>query len=163
MRIFKRLLTKKGGVTAIEFAMLAPVFFTLFMGIIEVGLTISLDSALNTGLRAAARKGIAQPTSAAEINATLREHMGGFYNEEKMNIIVVPYAGGIRDPQIRADLLRLRTNPETFFGSSGGGIDDQRGQVVLYGVRYEWGGFTRLMAAFLPENLYAISIVKNEQ
>jgi Flp pilus assembly protein TadG len=49
------LLKDKGGATALEFAMCAPVFFALMMGIVELGLATWMQVTLQQGVEAAAR------------------------------------------------------------------------------------------------------------
>lgn len=44
----------RGGV-ALEFALIAPVFFSLLMGLVEIGLLIWMQLALQQGVEAAAR------------------------------------------------------------------------------------------------------------
>jgi len=47
--------THIGGATALEFALCAPAFFMLVMGIVEAGLLVWMQLALQQGVEAAAR------------------------------------------------------------------------------------------------------------
>jgi Flp pilus assembly protein TadG len=51
-RIFRK---DSGGTTALEFALCAPAFFALVMGIVEGGLLVWMQLALQQGVEAAAR------------------------------------------------------------------------------------------------------------
>jgi len=51
----RRLLSACGGATALEFALCAPAFFTLVMGIVQAGLLVWMQLALQQGVEAAAR------------------------------------------------------------------------------------------------------------
>ena len=167
MKSFRNLITQNKAVAAIEFAILAPVFFLLFMGIFEFGLTIFYDSSLNTGIRTVARQGIPRGTSATQIQTIMNTNLGGLYNSEKATFVVKAY-NEFNDPAFIADKNAFLTDPDSFFTGAGAGSDPvipiaQSGKIMLYGVRYEWGGITNLMTPFIPANLYAFSIVRNEE
>lgn len=170
MKILNKLIVKKDGVTAIEFAILAPVFFLLFLGIIEVGLTVFLDSSLNTGVRDVARKGVTNGYSNSnEVNNVLRTHLAGMYNEDRMRVIVRAIEANPNNPTSELNDLQaisdeLTADPEAFFAAgSFSPAANQAGAITVYAVRYRWGGFSSLVAPFLPDNLYAISVVRNEE
>lgn len=61
--MLKRICRDKSGTTALEFAMTAPVFFALIAGIVEVGIVLWAQLALQQGAEAAAR--------CASVNQTL--------------------------------------------------------------------------------------------
>lgn len=170
MKILRKLIVKKEGVTAIEFAILAPVFFLLFLGIIEVGLTVFLDSSLNTGVRDVARKGVTNGyNNRTEVEDILRRHLSGMYDDDRLTIVVRAVEAQKDNPE--SELLDLQqisdaitADPDAFF--NGGGFSpalNQSGAITVYAVRYRWGGFSSLVAPFLPDNLFAISVVRNEE
>lgn len=169
------------AVTAIEFAIIAPLFFLIFMGIIEVGLTMFVDSTMNTALRSAARKGI--PEGYANVQLMRNEmqgYMSGIYADApRMTISVtsIPPAeigddGRISLNDAENELAELEAisaqfleDPAALFGNQDSfstSIDEQSGAITIYAAQYEWGGFTGIVGAFLPEYLYAVSIVRNE-
>jgi Flp pilus assembly protein TadG len=53
--IKRRLLPDSCGATALEFALCAPAFFMLVMGMVELGLLVWMQLALQQGVEAAAR------------------------------------------------------------------------------------------------------------
>lgn len=59
----KRIRRDQTGTTAVEFALTAPIFFALIAGIIEIGIVLWTQLALQHGAEAAAR--------CASVNATL--------------------------------------------------------------------------------------------
>jgi Flp pilus assembly protein TadG len=50
-----RFLSNIGGATALEFALCAPAFFMLVMGIVQIGLLVWMQLSLQQGVEAAAR------------------------------------------------------------------------------------------------------------
>lgn len=177
--LLKRFLQKKDGVTAVEFAILAPLFFLLFLGIIEVGLTTFVDSGLNAAIRDIARAGVAKELSAAEAKDTFRKHLSGLARDyeagQGMRLCVydVSSQGGVRGPHDEMDKLKELANTfreggenarNSFFNSCGSTFNtSQSGNLMLYAVRYDWGGFSQLVGVFLPKYLYALIIVRNEE
>lgn len=61
--MLKRACRDKSGVTAVEFALTAPVFFALIAGIVEIGIVLWTQVSLQHGAEAAAR--------CASVNQTL--------------------------------------------------------------------------------------------
>ena len=181
MKKFNKFIRNNKAVTAIEFAILAPVFFLIFMGIIEVGLTMFVDSTLNTALRSAARKGIPTGyTNAQNFRNVMDDYMAGIYRDGPDMVITVrsitppkndstnhiSLTDSERELKELEDIsTQLSTNPSVFFGIKDNfapSIDQQSGAITVYAAKYKWGGFTKLVGAFLPDNLYAVSIVRNE-
>jgi Flp pilus assembly protein TadG len=61
---------RRSGVTAIEFALVAPLFFVLVLGIIEFGRAFMVMELLNEAARQACRQAIIEGTSSAQIKQT---------------------------------------------------------------------------------------------
>jgi len=181
MRLMRKFLRNNKAVTAIEFAIIAPVFFLIFMGIIEVGLTMFVDSTMNTALRSAARQGIPDGyTNVQKFRNVMDDYMAGIYADApKMTITVIsippvePDANGninLADSEQELQELedistQFSRNPASFFGNEdrfSTSLVEQSGAITIYAAQYQWGGFTKMVGAFLPDNLYAVSIVRNE-
>jgi Flp pilus assembly protein TadG len=167
-----RFITKdRKGATAIEFAIIALPFFMLFMGIIEIGLTMFVDSSLNSAIRTVARQGVATGyNNKGEIAPIMQAHMAGTYRDIsadsadiKFRMVVIPDVGTI-DSGTTTVLKKYTDDPEQIFSAPSvlPSIDSQKGKVVIYAAKYKWNGYTNLMAPILPDNLYAITVVKNE-
>jgi len=61
---------QRRGVTSIEFALVAPLFFVLMLGIIEFGRAFMVMELLNESARQACRQAIVEGTSSAQIKLT---------------------------------------------------------------------------------------------
>jgi hypothetical protein len=182
MKRFYKFIRNNKAVTAIEFAILAPVFFLIFMGIIEVGLTMFVDSTMNTALRSAARKGIPDGyANVQDFRNVMDNYMGGIYRDGPKMIIAVESiappskdaAGNINLADSEREIQELENfsaqftnDPNSFFIGDkdrfAPSLAQQSGAITIYTARYEWGGFTELVGVFLPDHLYAVSIVRNE-
>ncbi len=154
--------------TAVEFAIIAPLFFLLFIGIIEVGLTMFFESSINTGLRAAARAGVTQyQPDGTQINSIMNANLGGLYKTSSSRVVIKTYAD-LDDANLTADRTAFLANPDSFFsGSTPGTIvmpssANQNGTIMIYGIKYSWGGITGIMRPFIPANIYSFTIVRNE-
>lgn len=164
MKFLKLFRKNKDGVTAIEFAILAPVFFLLFMGIIEVGLTMFVDSSLNAAIRETSRKAIGKELTIADRNAIFQKHMAGLYNDVKLKIVNTSIATDTDTeiPKLKEISDAFIEDPENYVDNGSYEAGDQSGRIVVYVARYQWGGFSGLVAPFLPEYLYAVTVVRNE-
>ena len=164
----KRFLQAKKAVTAIEFALLAPLFFLLFVGIIEFGITIFVDSAINTALRTVAREGAAQQMTSGRAQEILQQHMAGTYRAPGAGMTFCAVAIPIDNPEAELTMLEaaanhIRTRPEVpLTGCDTSFPDTHSGAIVIYRMTYEWGGFTRIMSQFLPDPIYAFTVIRNE-
>ena len=159
------------AVVAIEFAIIAFPFFMLLMAIIEVGLTTFFDSTLNTALRAAARQGIAQGyDSEAQIIQIMQDKSGGIFNSGSATFAYVTYSD-----LNNAQLATYAQDPTTLFVPSNNFAStmankdaQQNGKIVIYALKYKWGGFTQIFShigagfELVPQNIYAITVVRNE-
>jgi hypothetical protein len=170
MRPIRCITKDRKGATAIEFAIIALPFFLLFMGIIEIGLTLFVDSSLNSGVRTVARQGVATGYSNFnQITPILKAHMAGTYRDITSDSATVKFRMVVLNDLTDASgattvLKQYSDNPELIFSAPAGlpTLDAQKGKVVIYAAKYKWGGFTKLLAPLLPANLYAITVVKNE-
>lgn len=78
IRSSKRLLAKhRRGVAAVEFAIVAPVFFLLVVGFIELGRGLMVQQVLTNASRVGARQAIALHTSASEVETVTKEYATG--------------------------------------------------------------------------------------
>ena len=158
--------------TAIEFALIAPIFFLLFIGIIEFGLTMFMNSSLQTGIRAYARNGITQGQTYDQLNQMMEGYTGGVYNPKKMSLLI--FNAGTSYSNLTPIKTSFFADPDgSFDNQTSGGTFDNRNPpalttycasnaILLYGIRYDWGGITNLLSPFIPKELYAFTIVRNE-
>ena len=175
---------KKEGATALEFAIIAPVFFILLMGIVEIGLIMFVESLLAGSLANGARigkTGYTEGERAAYIKSEIIRLSGGFLDSDQLQVTPLHYDShaniGQIEPCIPANIDPcLGTVPNIHFSDiNDNGIRDDRGiagpggrnRVVLYKASYSWPIFTPFMATFFGNgnNVYefsATAIVKNE-
>lgn len=165
----RNFLKNSKAATAIEFAIIAPVFFLLFVGIIEFGVTMFMDSSLNTAIRTVARQGVPGPayTDMTPINNMMLSNTGGMWNPDPdHNKFIMLSFDNFSDPAFAAARDSFLAGPEAFFASHSSvtpGTVTQSNKIIIYGVQYKWGGITGLMGPFIPKYLYAFSIVRDEQ
>ncbi|MBL0942437.1 MAG: pilus assembly protein [Alphaproteobacteria bacterium] len=126
-------LTSQDGTALIEFAILAPIFIFLLIGLIELGLMLVIQNALDAGAAQAARYGMTGRVNNTQDRSTS-------INGEIFKILAT-YSWGLIDPSKVQISVRAyntisdadnKTNPGLAgsFGSSG--------QTVTYTLRYPW-------------------------
>lgn len=160
------LLNDRKGVTAIEFALIAPILFLLTFGIIEYSLVMftssAIESATHIGSRlgktgyvdpAAPTPGPAPITRENYIRQLIRARVGRLIN----------YSNLIIESKVYPTLPAANGSPGDPTGSLGGG-----GQVVEYTVRYKWPILTPIMKQFLGDqdgnfNIVSTMLVRNEE
>ncbi|TAF76966.1 MAG: pilus assembly protein [Alphaproteobacteria bacterium] len=185
LRYLSKIRKNEHGVTAIEFALIAPVLFLITMGVIEFGIILFVSTTLEAAVNDAARQGTT----------------GNAYEDRQSarNGATAPKMS--REDYIRAEILRIggtAVNPSkiniscTNLGDSFGNVtqrtsgnfqcgdaptdnrvscaDSQLGQAgtqtaILYTATVCWELFTPLIGNFFPNNTYPIRatmLVQNE-
>lgn len=185
-------ITDTHGGTAIEFALLMPVFFVFIIGMFDVGTMMIIRTSLEEGAREASRYGITGGKSSTQsrgesINTTVINSIqtisGGIVDTSKIVITVKSYSAltGVGQPEPFID-----TNgdgkyegpgqpggPEPFTDTNGNGIWDADqgvtgsfgvgGQAVQYIINYTWKPF---VLGFIPSlgsiTLTGTATVSNE-
>lgn len=157
-----RSLRKNEGITTIEFALLAPIFFLLLIGIIEIGLIMYVSTVLEGATALGARVGK---------TGFIPE---GMTRSEYIEDAVISKTSGLLDP----DRIRLRVVPIETWTDSWVEEDDPcppipepcavdaggPGDIVLYETSYEWDIFTPMMGKFFGESITisGVTPVRNE-
>lgn len=180
----RQLLRRADGVSALEFALIAPAFVLTVVGIMEVSMIAFATSLLEGGLREAARFGI---TGLAGNNGTREQRIVDIINENGAGIVTVDPTNvttrtyknftDIGDPEPFVDLDGSGDytpgEPFTDVNCSGaweadmGGLGaGDGGDVVIYEVNYDYPLMTGMLAPFLGQNgtfpLSASVAVRNE-
>jgi Flp pilus assembly protein TadG len=168
MRIRKNrliaLIRNNQGVTALETALVMPVFLLLMFGIIEFGLMMHVSSLVENATHEAARKGSTgndysdlNPDNldrTAFIQAHLRARLGGWASDDGTLSITTQTAGSI-----------VNFNPGGAGGVAAAGFG-QRGEAVLYIVTYNWRILTPMMGQIIGTNgvlpIRSTVVVQNE-
>jgi len=157
----KNLLSDNKGSAAIEFALVSPVFFLLFIGVFEVGAVMLVKTSLETAILEVSRFGrtgsiVAGQTQQQTAVALADQYSFGLVDPSKLVLTVTPYASFSAIPL-------LATAPNT--GTQDFGVGKQP---VLYTLSYNWIFFTPLVGKYLSPTgnnailLTASAVIENE-
>lgn len=170
------------GTTIIEFALIAPVFFLIFMGIIEMGLIYFTQSVLDGALAHGARVGMTGSSVGrnrdAHILNEIARYTGGYLDASRIDVSIRSYTSfvniGEPEPCIAPPVAPCSgIAGVNFVDVNGNGTwDDDQGRtgggnandVVLYRVEYDWSVITPLMSHIVGNNVEIVSTatVRNE-
>lgn len=162
--IFSRFIRHHEGATAIEFAMVLPVFLLFVFGIFEFGLIMHVSSLVENATHEGARYGITG-SSYEDLNPDgmprdqfieqyIRKRVGMWVRQDEQILVTTKVVGNIVD-----------------LGRGGAVTDDdagagQGGQAVIYNVDYFWKIMTPFMASLIGEDgtfrIHTTVVVKNE-
>ena len=181
-----RLLACRRGAGAIEFALAAPVLFFFVVGIMEVGMVLFVNTALEGGVRQASRIGMTGyvpegMTREEAITQIILDNGMGLIDPQKIVIETTTYEsfGAVGTPGETYDDENGNgeyDSGEPFDDANGNGAYDGEpgvpglggaGDVVLYQVSYDWPMITGLLASALggadgKVSLSASIAVRNE-
>jgi Flp pilus assembly protein TadG len=148
------------GTTAVEFALIAPAFFIVFLGIFEIGAVILIQTSLETSILQVSRFGrtgsvVSGQTSEQTAVALADEYSFGLVNPANLILTVTPYASFSAMPT----LANAPNSGTQNFGTGN--------QAVLYTLSYNWNFFTPLVGDLLSNGtgsitLTASAVVENE-
>lgn len=149
------------GATAIEFAIVAPVLFLLIFGIIEFGLMMSTQSALDGAATHAARtyKALARSGNPGANTATIHG-------------LITQYGSGLVDPSRTRVVARRLANWGTASmpanrPNSNSGLSGSTSEIIQYRVYYDYYTYTPFLSQILGGQrgvltLRASTVVQNE-
>ena len=66
---------QRRGIAAVEFAVIAPVFFILLIGIVEFGRMLMVQQVLTNASREGARRAVQEEATAAEVKQLVRDYL----------------------------------------------------------------------------------------
>jgi Flp pilus assembly protein TadG len=177
-------ISNNDGVTAVEFAMVAPVLILLVTGIIEFGLIFAADIVLKNATYDASRTGrtgfiTEESTQDGTVQKIVRQEAGILMDADKISIKSSAYSGfdTLQKPEPFIDKNKngVRDDGENFTDVNGNGVYDLdqgrtgyggTSEVVLYTVTYPWRLFTPLIGKIIGTDgvltLRATAIVQNE-
>lgn len=183
--VWKRLRACRRGVTAIEFAVVAPAVFLTVAGIIELAMIMFVSTLSEGGLREASRfsiTGFIPPgmTREERILEILEEHTIGLVDMNQATVVykVYPSFDDIGKPEPFTDSAPANGTydaGEAFQDINGNGQWDSDmgaaglggpGDIVLYTIEYDWDLMTPLVSPFVGTNgklsMKSSVAVKNE-
>lgn len=89
------------GASAVEFAVVAPVFFLIVLGLIEIGRACMVTELLTDAARRACRKAVIEGTSSSSIQSTATDFLSTVgINGETANVYVNDTPAGSADVSI---------------------------------------------------------------
>lgn len=125
--------TSQDGSTLIEFAILAPIFIFILIGLFEVGLMLVIQNALDAGVTQAARYGMTGRTSNNQDRST--SVSGELFK------ILHTYSGGLIDPskiQISVQAYNTLSEADNQAAPGQAGSFGSAGQTIVYTLSYPW-------------------------
>lgn len=180
----RRFAFDRRGATAVEFAIVAPLLFTLLLGIVEMGLCFTADMVLQNATKMAARTGRTgyvddASTRDATVRKVVREQANVLLDDTKLSFNSKAYGSpdkiGAPEPFVDANSNGKRDDGESYTDVNGNGkwdkdsgVDGYGGasQIVVYTVSYPWSFFTPLIGELISSNgtltLSATAVVQNE-
>ncbi len=182
---FKRLRVNRDGTAIIEFALVAPMFFLMLMGIIEIAMLMFTHSVLAGAIIHGARvgkTGYSVGDRETYIRSEILRLAGNFLVPSQLTITSLNYdtyenigvpepcltplcAGGL--PNVDYSDVNGNSQWDADQGTTGAGI---RNRIVLYTATYSWRFFTPLIGRILGTlrggryeyDVTAVTTVKNE-
>ncbi len=169
------------GVTAVEFAMIAPVFILVLMGIVEFSLVMFVTSVMEGATSASGRYGKTGYTAAGstrqqQIIDTVSKRTAGLLDPAQITVTTKVYPSfdsiNQEEPYIDTNRNGNHDTDELYTDVNGNGQWDSSGvaglgnanDVVVYTVSYPWVINTPIIAKFLGSPIIVSSrtVVKNE-
>lgn len=179
--LFRR---RQEGATAVEFTLVAPLFFMVMWGTVEVAM-LGLGSTLLEGaVREAGRVGITGyspegTTREQHIKNTIKKYTINFIDVDKLKIDTKSYTsfGGVGQPETFVDKFPFNgkyDEGESFTDTNGNGKWDadqgksglgDPGSIVVYTLSYDWewfAGYAKEIFGVTPVTLKSSVAVRNE-
>lgn len=181
-RHLKQLRRNKDGVTAIEFAIIAPVLVMMVMGTMEISLMMYARSIMEGATFISSRTGkvgyVAEGMTQQEtIVAALKQRAGILMNTDNITVTPKSYGSfsevGEPEPFTDANGNGVRDYAENYTDINGNGTYDEdmgydsygaSAQITMYTITYDWPIFTPVLQPFFgaSKTLTAVTVVKNE-
>lgn len=180
---YQRFLRNEHGITALEFAMVAPVFMLLVMGVVEMSLimftSVALESATNNTARLGKTGYVASnKTRQQTILDNVKAKTAGLLNPNDIQVSTEVYSNFDKVGQPEPCISPVNppctgTAGINFVDVNGNGTWDQdmaqsgqgnAGDVVVYTVSYRWQIMTPMVGSIIgnPFTISARSVVRNE-
>ncbi len=181
---FRRLSSARDGIAALEFALIAPAFLMLLLGVIETSLVMLTQNTLESAIFSATRTGktgyvASNSTQIQTIMNTLNTRAGLLLNTSLINVTYKSYSqfSEIGQPEafVDANGNGTRDSGENYTDTNGNGqYDTDMGasgvgtgsQIVVYTISYPWKIYTPIIGKLFSNNgnltLTARAVVQNE-
>lgn len=155
----KKYLINSQGATALEMAIIGPIFLIFLLGIFEVGMIMLIKTSMEMAILETVRFGrtgstVSGQTASQTAVGLATTYSFGLINPSKMRLTVSAYPSYAAVPNFNA----LPDNGSQNFGTSN--------QIVVYTLAYDWHFFTPLVGNLLSSSNFitirASSVVMNE-
>ena len=182
--MFVRLVKNERGVTAIEFAILAPVLFAFMFAIIELSLMFFVEHTIENATFNVSRMGKtgfveAGQTREDTIRRYLEQRTFGLLDVDQIAIESKSYTNytnvGQAEPYTDANGNGQHDAGENYTDVNGNGVYDldqgaagqgEASEIVLYTITYPWQMITPILGDFIGDNgayiIQSTAVVKNE-
>ncbi len=170
------------GAVALEFALILPVLLTFFFGIIEVALSVFINSSIESAVFEASRFGVTGGTTPGvtrqdRVLDIVGERTYGLVDMDTVTVDTLVYDTfsdiGKPEPFVDANANAVYDAGETFTDVNGNGVWDADmglaglggpSDVVVYQLTYDWGIVTPLMRRVMGNSVEMVSsvAVRNE-
>jgi Flp pilus assembly protein TadG len=150
-------LREKKGQTLVEFALILPIIFLLFFGLLDLGVMFYVNLTMQNAVRQGARESVVGsssggPTQRSALIQTIRDSSNGLYDKD---------ANG--QPQLTTYIVTPGSSTfSNFTGANIGGA----GQIVMVQLDYTWPLITHILSPFFPNDEYRFTVkatMRNEQ
>jgi Flp pilus assembly protein TadG len=75
--VFRRMRKSRRGAAVLEFAIVAPIFFLVIIGMVELGRAVMVQQVLTNAAREGARRAILEQTSKSEVELAVNDYLAG--------------------------------------------------------------------------------------
>lgn len=179
----RALLRNQQGITALEFAVIAPVFLVIVMGVIELSMIMYANTILEAATNSTARFGKTgfDPSGTTREQAiidSIHTRSAGLLDTSRINMVTKVYADfskiGQPEPCLNPNRPPCNGTPGVNFADvNGNGTWDSDmgaaglgngGDVVVYTVNYPWRVMTPIVSSIIGQtiNITVRSVVRNE-
>ncbi len=182
-RFLRRFRKQKDGATALEFALIAPIFLFAIMGIFEIALVMFYSTILEGATNFGARVGKINPDAASGqtrneyIFSQITHQLSGAIPVDQLQFSIKTYNNfgsvGQPEPCLAGSCTTSTTDPSQYTDVNGNGhwdadqgtaSESAPGAIVQYEIAYNYHFFTPLVGQFFPNPLVikGITVVRNE-
>jgi Flp pilus assembly protein TadG len=146
------------GNAAVEFSLVAPAFFLLFMAIFDMGSLLLVKTSLELAILQASRFGrtgdsVTGQTAGQTALNLVSQYSFGLVNPSQLSFNVTPYSSFSSMPALN----QAPNNNTQDFGSAS--------QPVMYTLIYDYQFFTPIVGVFFPNQQFRVvasAVVQNE-
>lgn len=173
LALLRKLRLNRDGATAVEFAFIAPAFFAVIWGTVELGMVLFTTSALEGSVREAARAGLTGYTPSGVnretfIRNVVKNYTFGMIDMDKLKVTTLVYSNfgdvGQPEPKTESGFVDVNGNGQWDADMGVAGLGGP-GDIVLYTLEYDWtflAGYAETIFGVPGIKLKTSVAIKNE-